>query len=94
MRVVDGGLGQGENIAVEPRGISEKTDPDDQTGEHCEAEDTGDGLVAGEGAREDADGNEEQTGYGDEEVAADQGARVEEAGVASEFFQDVKKSAG
>ena len=92
--VIDGGVDRGENIAVEPRGISEKTDPDDQTGEHCEAEDAGDGLVAGEGAREDADGNEEQAGYGDEEVAADQGARVEEAGVAGEFFQDVEKSAG
>ena len=62
LRVIHGRFHGGEEIAVEPRGVGQKTNPDDQAGEHGEAEDAGDGLVAGEGAREDADGNEEQAG--------------------------------
>jgi hypothetical protein len=83
-----------QNVAAEPRGVGEEAHADDEAGEHREAEDAGDGLVAGERAGEHADGDEEETGDGDEEVAADERAGIEEAGIAGEFSQDVEKAAG
>ena len=62
LHVIYGGFGGGEAIAVEEGGLGKPTAADDESCEHYECKDAGDGLVAGERAREDADGDEEEAG--------------------------------
>src|SRR5690606_34815430 len=84
----------GHDVELEDVHGADVAQAEDEREEDGEGKNAGDGLVAGERAREHTDGHEEQAGDGDEEVAAEQRTEVDEAGVGREEGEDVEEAAG